>query len=121
MPPRDWEIRIRDILKAVEKIIEHTASLDFKAFSSDEWTVDAVLRNLTIIGEAANRIPEEIRKQYSELPWDEMRDIRNIIVHEYFGVDLSIVWTTITQDLPPLNPKLKSMLEKELLEKELVK
>jgi uncharacterized protein with HEPN domain len=109
---RNWKIRIQDILKAAEKIVAHTEALDQETFSADEWMIDAVLRNFTVIGEAARGIPDEIIAANPEIPWDEIRDMRNIIVHEYFGVDPSIIWKTITDDLPPLIQQLESALDK---------
>jgi len=72
--------------------------------------VDAVLRNLTVIGEAARHVPDEVVATHPDLPWSEMRDMRNIVVHEYFGVDPAIIWRTIREDLPPLVPQLESLL-----------
>jgi uncharacterized protein with HEPN domain len=99
MPPRESKFRINDILESIEKICRYTDKMTFEAFSSDEKTVDAVIRNLEIIGEAAKHIPEEILKKYPNLPWPEMRGIRNVLIHEYFGVSLPILWET-TQKKP---------------------
>jgi len=103
-------MRIRDILDAVNKILDHTADLDFDAFVDDGWTVDAVLRNLTVIGEAARHVPDEVVSTYPDLPWREMCDMRNIVVHEYFGVDLAIIWHTIREDLPPVVSQLEEVV-----------
>ena len=111
MPPNGWEIRIHDILHAARKIILHTQEMTFNQFAEDEWTVDAVLRNLTIIGEAARYVPDDICAQYPEVQWQDIRDMRNIVVHEYFGVDLAIVWLTIKQDLPTLIARLEPLLK----------
>lgn len=110
MPPRDWKMRIQDILKAAKKIVVHTSQLDLNSFSADEWTNDAVLRNFTVIGEAVRFIPDDVVAAHPEIPWNDIRDMRNIIVHEYFGVDAAIVWKTITDDLPPLIEKLEAVL-----------
>jgi len=107
---REWTIRIRDILDAMSKILAHTVDLDFDAFVGDSWTVDAVLRNLTVIGEAARHVPDEILSAHPDLPWREMQDMRNIVVHEYFGVDLAIIWHTIREELPPLVAPLEALL-----------
>ena len=72
-------------------------------------TIDAVVRNLEIIGEAANNIPEETTDKYPEIPWREMISMRNKVLHEYFGVDEEILWQTITNDLPPLKKQLKNL------------
>jgi len=103
-------MRIQDILDAINKILVHAADLDLGAFIGDGWTVDAVLRNLTVIGEAARHVPDEVVAAHPDLPWSEMRDMRNIVVHEYFGVDPAIIWRTIREDLPPLVPQLEALL-----------
>jgi len=112
MPPRDWKIRLRDILRAAEKIVFNTKNLDYESFSSDEWTVDAVLHNFTVIGEAARALPDETARSHPDIPWVEMSDMRNLVVHEYFGVDLEIVWNTIRNDLPSLIAQIKPLLVK---------
>jgi uncharacterized protein with HEPN domain len=111
MPPRKWNLRIRDILASIERIIEYTRDLDFEQFSCDTKTVDAVVRNFEIIGEAAAHVPEEIVVRHPEIPWQDMRDMRNVLAHEYFGINENIVWDTIQVDLPPLVPQLKNLLE----------
>ena len=102
MPPREWGFRIDDILEAIERIERYTADFDFAHWLNDEKTIDAVVRNLEIIGEAAAHVPDEVRKQYDDVPWDEMRGIRNILAHEYFAVDHEILWRTIKRDLGSL-------------------
>lgn len=111
MPHRDWQIGVRDILEAAQKILYHTETLDFETFVMDEWMVDAVLRNFTVIGEAANHLPAEVKEAHPEVPWTDMSDLRNIVVHEYFGVDLNIIWHTIREELPGLIPLLEAMLD----------
>ena len=111
MPPRAWLLRIRDIHNAVSKILTHTETLSESSFTNNEWTIDAVLRNLAVIGEAAHHVPDEIVKRHAEMPWDEMRDMRNIVIHEYFGVDLGIVWKTIQDDLPLLLTQIERLLQ----------
>jgi len=113
VPPRHWKLRIEDILVAIERIQRYTDGMDLSSFSRDDRTVDAVVRNITVIGEAAGAVPEDVRRKYPELPWEEMRGIRNVIVHEYFGVSLPILWQTVTADLPPLIPLLKQILSSE--------
>lgn len=76
------------------------------AWQNDEKTVDAVIRNLEVIGEASSHLPIEIQEQYPDVPWSMMKGIRNILAHEYFGVDLEIVWKTVQDDLPILKKRL---------------
>ena len=80
--------------------------IDFAAWQNDEKTVDAVIRNIEVIGEASSHLPIEVQEQYEDVPWGMMKGIRNILAHEYFGIDLEIVWKTIKDDLPILKKRL---------------
>lgn len=111
MPPRDWKFRIQDILDAVQAIQEYTEGMAFKTFSEDRKTVDAVVRNLIIIGEAAIQIPEDLCATYPEVPWYEMRGMRNFVVHEYFKASDRVIWDTVQVDLPSLPALLKIILK----------
>jgi uncharacterized protein with HEPN domain len=113
VPPRNWKARIEDILEAIEKIDRYTTGMDYETFKADDKTVDAVVRNITIIGEASRNIPTDVKNRFVDIPWDEMRGIRNVIVHEYFGVSHSILWQTIKNNFPPLVSKLKKILDEE--------
>jgi uncharacterized protein with HEPN domain len=75
--------------------------------------MDAIVRNLEIIGEAARNIPEEIKRKYPEIPWRDIGDTRNKILHEYFGMNLEIIWKTIQDDLPDLKPKIQKIFDKQ--------
>jgi uncharacterized protein with HEPN domain len=110
VPHRTWVIRIKDILDAIEKISEYTSGMTKQECVADEKTIDAVIRNLTIIGEAARHVPSDVRAKYANVPWDEMLGIRNVVVHEYFGVSTDILWETIQQDLPMVAPLLLRIL-----------
>ncbi len=91
----------------------YTEGMSFGQFEEDDKTIDSVLRNLEIIGEASRHVSREIKKRYSDLPWMEMYTMRNIVIHEYHGVNLKIIWQTITEDLPPLIPQLEEILKEE--------
>ncbi len=110
MPPRNWRLRIEDILEAIQKTQRYKSGLSFEEFCSDEQVVDAVVRNLEVIGEAARHIPPEIELRHPDVPWGEMRGMRNVLVHEYFGVNLAILWHTVEQDLPPVIENLEKIL-----------
>jgi len=110
MSPRDWRTRVEDILDAIQKIQEYTKGSSLDSLRQDDRTVDAVVRNLTIIGEAARHVPTEIQTQYPAIPWDDMRDMRNVVVHEYFRVSYAILWRTIQNNLPPLVEQLNELL-----------
>jgi uncharacterized protein with HEPN domain len=110
VPHRSWQLRIADIIEAIEAVLSYCAGTTFDKFASDRKTIDAVVRNFIIIGEAVSRLPEDFIEMHSDLPWREMRDMRNIAVHEYFGVDNMIVWETLHNNLPPLLPLLRQLL-----------
>jgi len=98
-------------LDAISAIQNYTQGIEFKSFTEDRRTVDAVVRNLIIIGEAAVHIPEDICLEYPNVPWYDMRGMRNIVVHEYFQADDAIIWDTIHVDLPTLPDLLIKVLE----------
>lgn len=110
-PERNWRMRIEDILACIEKIRVYTQEMTYEQFCADGKTADAVIRNLEVIGEAAGFIPLEIQEKHPDLAWLEMRGMRNIMVHEYFGVSLSIIWGAIEKDLLPLEEGLKNLLK----------
>lgn len=108
MSKRNAVFLINDILDSNYKILDYTAGLTFEDFIEDNKTVDAVIRNFEIIGEAANRLPEEFKNNHPEIDWLRIRGFRNRIVHHYFGIDYSIVWmikeTFIPQIIAQLLP-----------------
>ena len=110
MSSRNWEIRISDILQSIEHIRDYTQDMIQSEFEADQKTIDAVLRNLEIIGEAARHVPETVTEKHPDIPWDEMRAIRNIIIHEYFGVNLNIIWHTPQVNLPSIVDRLEAIL-----------
>ena len=112
MPHRDWKFRIQDILDAVSAIEKYTQGMEFDSFIEDRRTVDAVVRTLMVIGEAAVHVPENIYLKHPEVPWYDMRGMRNFVVHEYFRADDSVIWDTVKVDLPPLWELLNKTLEK---------
>lgn len=107
---RNVHLYLYDILESIEKIQQYTANLTFEDFIENNMAVDAVVRNFEIIGEAANHIPDDIQSKYSEVPWFEMKGMRNIMVHEYFRVDLKIVWMTARESLPVLVSMIKRII-----------
>ena len=113
MSPRLWHYRIDDILGAIRKIFQYVEGMNFESFACDQKTIDAVIRNFIVIGEAARNVPLGVMERYPELPWRLMGDMRNFAVHEYWGVELSTIWKTIQVDLPPLIPLLEKVLPTE--------
>lgn len=113
MPPRDWTHRVEDILESCEKIARYTAGMTEPEFLTNELVTDAVIRNLAIIGEAAAHVPDSVQEKYPEVPWNSMRGMRNILVHEYFGADLKRIWNTVQSDLRPVAQALRVLLDAE--------
>ena len=111
MPGRRWKFRIRDILKSIEAIQSYVTGMSVSDFGQDRKTVDAVVYNFVVIGEAAAHVPEEIQTTHDWLPWGEMKAMRNVVVHEYDRVDLATVWKTLQDDLPALAPGLRRILD----------
>jgi len=95
---RDPTLFLYDILECIEKIEKYVSGMTYEDFENDERTVDAVIRNLEIIGEAARNIPDEFRNKYSDIPWRRIVGLRNVVIHEYFGVDLENIWEIIVND-----------------------
>lgn len=85
--------------------------MTLEEFRTDDKTVDAVVRNLETIGEAARHVPSEIQERYPQLPWTQMRGMRNVVIHEYASVSTPIIWQTVTKNLPPLVPMLQEVLD----------
>ncbi|WP_293286330.1 MULTISPECIES: DUF86 domain-containing protein [unclassified Allomuricauda] len=96
------------MIESVQKIMTYTRDMSFDQFKSDSKTVDAVIRNFEVIGEAANRLTENYKNNNPEIEWSHLRGFRNRIVHEYFGIDLEIVWHIIEENLPELLTVLKN-------------
>jgi uncharacterized protein with HEPN domain len=92
MSKRQPNLLFEDIIDSSNKILQYTKGMSFEEFTSDSKTIDAVIRNFEIIGEAANRLPEEFKHGYSNIGWHKIRGFRNRIVHDYMGIDYSIVW-----------------------------
>lgn len=111
MSPRDWRVRIEDILDAIAKIQSYSAGMTPESFAADSKTMDAVIRNFIMIGEAARSVPEEVVNAHPGIPWRLMGDMRNFAVHEYWGVKPQTIWKTIENDLPPLVPVLQELVK----------
>ena len=109
MSKRTPNLLVEDIIDSANKILDYTNSLSFQEFTKDGKTIDAVIRNFEIIGEAANRLSEDFKDQHSNIDWHRIRGFRNRIVHDYFGIDCSIVWEIKDLFIPNLTATLKSM------------
>jgi uncharacterized protein with HEPN domain len=105
---------IADILDAIRKVKQFIQGMAFEEFTRDDKTVFAVIRGLEIIGEATKRIPSSVRDLYSEVPWREMAGMRDKLTHDYFGVNLIVLWKTATQDLPNLEPAISRIVAENI-------
>ncbi len=101
---------IEDIISAMGKAINFVKNISYEEFTRDDKTVFAVVRALEIIGEAAKNIPDDIRKNYPLIPWKDMTGMKDKVIHEYFGVKLSIVWRAVKEEIPPLKPIFEKIL-----------
>ena len=97
---RDFILYLEDIALSMLRVQEYITGLDFPQFKQDYKTIDAVIRNFEIIGEASKNLPKEIKDKYTNVPWEEMYRLRNRISHEYFGIDYEIIWDIATSELP---------------------
>lgn len=109
---RDYRDYLQDILDAINETQQFTYGMSYTGFPEDRKTVNAVIRSLEVIGEATSRIPSEIRVQAPKGPWKYMAGMRNKLIHEYFGVDLEIVWVVIQEELPPLRKEIEGLLHR---------
>jgi len=110
---RDPILYLEDILLSMRRISEYIADLSFDDFKGDYKTVDAVVRNFEIIGEASKNLPSSIKVKYANVPWEEMYRLRNLISHEYFGIDHEILWNIATVQLPQNSSDIQEIINKE--------
>jgi len=100
------------ILEAIDQIHEYTLGLDYDAFLKSRLIQDGVIRQLEIIGEATKNLSQETRDKAPQIPWKDMAGLRDVLIHQYFGVDLVAVWTTLEQDLPLLEQEIRGLPQK---------
>ena len=113
---RQYILFLEDIQTAIVKIEKYTEGLSFEEFCNFEMAVDAVLRNLEVIGEAVKNIPEGVKNRYREVEWKEAVGFRNVLAHDYFGIDLESVWDTLKKNLPDFKEHIANVLECEKFE-----
>jgi uncharacterized protein with HEPN domain len=111
MSKREPKLLLSDIITSIEKIQSYTSGHTFDSFIEDSKTLDAVIRNFEIIGEAANRLPEDFKDSHEGINWFRIRGFRNRIVHDYMGIDFQIVWTIIDKDLNKLADDINAIID----------
>jgi uncharacterized protein with HEPN domain len=106
---RDVSDYINDILTAISDIESFTRGMSFETFEKDKKTINAVIRSLEVLGEATKRIPKQVRQQNPDIPWNQMAGMRDILIHDYMGVDLKTVWKVTQERLSVLKPILEKL------------
>lgn len=102
---------LEDIIEAIDDIFSFTQGMNYEKFNSDKRTTNAVIRSLEVLGEATKHIPEEFRIQQPDIPWSKMAGLRDVLIHDYMGVDMKTVWKVITERLPEIAPMLRSIVD----------
>lgn len=109
-PERRWRLRLEDIVECVERIEHYVSELDLAGFQADTLVQDAVVRNLITIGEVVTHVPGELMAQAPEIPWQDIRGMRDLVVHAYWNQSIPIVWQAVTEDLIPLKASVLALL-----------
>jgi len=113
MPKRDYKLFLTDIRDCANRILGYTMDKSFGEFIENQMLIDAVVRNLEIIGEATKNLPDTIRQRYPQVEWRKIAGLRDIVIHEYFGIDYEILWDIIQNKIPDLVVKIQEVLKKE--------
>ena len=108
--PRDYRLYLEDMLGSVKRLQTLTSGISYDDFAKDLTKQEAVIRNLEIIGEASRHVPQAVRSTYPEVDWAGIAALRNILIHEYFGIDLEIIWDIIQNELPSLDAQINEII-----------
>lgn len=114
MSKRNWIILFEDLIASINRIETYTKDLSYNNYISNQMVIDAVVRNIEIIGEIAKQIPDDVKTKVPEIPWKALSGIRNRIVHEYFNIDVSIIWQIVSKDLTELKLNIEKILDKNM-------
>jgi uncharacterized protein with HEPN domain len=110
---REFLDYVADIQEASQNISEFIAGMAWAEFAQDQKTIYAVVRPFEIIGEAAKKVPPSVRKRHAKVPWKQMTGMRDKLIHEYFGVNFQVLWKTVQEDIPPMQPLIAKVLQEE--------
>ncbi len=108
---RDPRVYLEDVLESIRRINAYVTGLDEERLAADQLRLDAVVRNLEVIGEAVKRLPEEITQQQSHVEWRKIGGLRDILIHHYFGIDVGIIWDVVQNKLPDLERQIRTILD----------
>jgi uncharacterized protein with HEPN domain len=111
--PRDFKLYLDDILESINRILEYSSGLPSETLLTDKMRLDAIVRNLEIIGEASGKLPVEIKAKYPAIEWKKIANFRNLLAHEYFGIDYEILWDIINNKIPQLQKVVRGMISAE--------
>ena len=110
---RDYSLYLEDILDASGKIENYVKDVSLEQFSQDEMRIDAVLRNLEVIGEATKNLPPELREEYADIDWRKIAGLRDVLIHAYFSVNLMIIWDIVQNKVPELHQYVSVILKRD--------
>jgi len=109
--PKEYRVYLEDILSCIGNIEEYSKGLSSSQFRKDKMRIDAVIRNLEIIGEAVKKLPDGFRRDYPDVEWAKIAGLRDILIHEYFGVNLEIIWDVVSNKIPSLKSSIKKIMQ----------
>lgn len=109
MTARQLSETLQDILDAIADIEFFTRNVEFEAFQANREKVLAVVKSIEILGEAIKKVPDEVRGQHPDVPWKSIAGMRDVLVHEYWGIDINVVWATVQEGLPPLKIRISEI------------
>ncbi len=109
---KEYTVFLKHILESIEVIEEYTKDISEKEFLENQEKQDAIIRRLEIIGEAVKNLPDEFKKENPEIAWNKAMAARNILIHHYFGIDLEIIWDTVTKSLPEFKKQIENLIQR---------
>lgn len=108
---KEYKVYLDDIIESIKKIEKYTKGISYEEFARNDLVIDAVVRNLEIIGEAVKRLPTEIKRQHHNIEWKKVAGLRDILIHEYSGINIKIIWDVITNKIPSLKDTINEIIK----------